>query len=91
MTSTLTPKALHDALAEAEKQQLILKKIIAAFNSRPETRDAVTEALEIKDVNRDAIYDAIQTGYDAVSEHVRRLTDVYVHGSVTMPDEHEQT
>lgn len=89
MTDTPTPKLLHDALSEAEKQQAVLKKIMAAFNSRPETRNAVIKALDIKDLNQDTLYDAIQTGYDAVCERITNLNDIYVHGVVTMPVKHK--
>lgn len=86
MTNTLTPKALHDALTEANRQKDVLKKIIAAFNSRPETRDAVAEALKIDGLGKNEICDAVNTGYDAVCEHVNRLNAAYVRGVVTLPD-----
>lgn len=86
MTNPITPKALHNALTEANKQKAALEKIVAAFNSRPETRDAVVEALGIKDLDKDGLRKAIETGYDAVCEHVRRLNDAYIRGVVTLPD-----
>lgn len=89
MTNTLTPKALHDALTEANKQKDVLKKIIAAFNSRPETRDAVAEALKIDGLGKNEIFDAVNTGYDAVCKHVNHLNSAYVGGIVTVPNTRE--
>lgn len=86
MTDPITPKALHDALVDADKQRTALKRIIAAFNSRPETRDAVVEALGIKDLDRNALCGAIDAGYAAISERAERLNDTYVHGIVTLPE-----
>lgn len=86
MTNTLTPKALHDTLTEANRQKDVLKRIVAALSNRPETRDAVIEALKIDGVDKNELCDAVSAGYYAVCEHVNRLNAAYVNGIVTRPD-----
>lgn len=85
MTDAPTPKRLHDTLTETETQQNNMKKILAAFNSRPETRNAVADALKIEDFDGETVYETISAGYNAIQERVQQIEEIYVHGIVKMP------